>query len=549
MSSRNKPRSQSSHKDREPSKHKSSRHASYTNEVPPTPSLTSTDQARDSATGSSQLPVTNFPQCSSYSQGTTQRYASSSGYQSSIRASTDQYSDVHNQRYSGNLVNLPSSSMSIAHDSSWANQDPDTYEGNIQVSATNRQESFSFPQRISQKNTNSTEIVSSLKASTDHHSSNHNDNYDDGKSPSSYTVTAHDSSSTNQCNSKTTYQPSYQPSYVPIAHDSSMNQYNAKNSYQQPTYGPDRKTPSHTSPPPPLSTLIAYDSSSANQYDTKTSSEQPFRSANDVSSYNSRSDVSLSNSYGRAPHISTPPYSYPTNSYPTNSQNAKVSYNTEPYTTQTSSHTQTSNNAPLNIKSFRETIPSLRTQESQKIVPEGPTGYVLSGADICPLAEEFIEHLCAELRSNVYFDTLKQRVQDCCGSLERTAASEALQGAAAQIASDLITKMPGPLDYQARTAKNALWRAGIPSQKLRTKKDFAVFIGDFATINLNVFYPPGDRRVGKIAEEIVAQKSLLPAVAPELKAGMSKLALYDIIFLCGKLPGTPRLLPFFYVGN
>ena len=185
-------------------------------------------------------------------------------------------------------------------------------------------------------------------------------------------------------------------------------------------------------------------------------------------------------------------------------------------------------------------LPSQQRQESQATVPTGPTGYEITwDNDISSLAKEFIEHVNAELRADFNCCPLEQWIWHCCASLERTTASEALQAVAASMAKDLVDRISGPLADEAEKARSALWRAGLPREKLQTRGDYEDYVGTFATANLKHFYPPGSSRassrVSEIAKEMVARKTHLPNVPPELKPGMSKLALYDIVIYCGKL--------------
>jgi len=314
--------------------------------------------------------------------------------------------------------------------------------------------------------------------------------------------------------------------------NASQSEYRSSNNTPTESYSALYKN-SYSANPIPSSVSTIRDFPAANQYNTTPSSQQPdYATVSSTSPYTSQAQGSSSNSYEihvSALYSSTTASSYPAPSYPT------TSYIPTSSPTQTTSYAPLSNQALFNIGSIQDTTPSQQSQESQATVSTEPTEYALSGNDISPLAKEFIEHLYGELCSSVNRDLLGRWIWQDCASLERTAASEALQATAASIAKEVVSGISGTLTREVKNAKSALWRAGIPFQKLQTKGDFEAHVGEFAAMNLTDFYPPGNKRVREIAEEMVARKTLLPKVAPELKAGMSKLALYDIIILCGTL--------------
>jgi hypothetical protein len=177
------------------------------------------------------------------------------------------------------------------------------------------------------------------------------------------------------------------------------------------------------------------------------------------------------------------------------------------------------------------------THQSQDI----PSQNIPSQDASSQLVNELASHLAANLTSpGLLNNVLKNHINKSLANRDCTTVAEAVRAVADELAIRLADQLPHMLVQQLGVANSPKPKPepSVPEQP-QTAEEYSAYLDDFIEENLANFYPPKDERVRKLAKRAADQAQAVTDkfhLSPELTTGLAKLALYDFVILCGKVP-------------
>jgi hypothetical protein len=171
--------------------------------------------------------------------------------------------------------------------------------------------------------------------------------------------------------------------------------------------------------------------------------------------------------------------------------------------------------------------------------------------DASQLINELASHITTNLTCPGPVNTmLKCHINNGLATNNRQIIANAIETSAAEFANRIVKEFPSLQAQHITFANGAKPKTDPkppepqpqpqpqPQLQPQTAQEYSVYLDEFIEKNLAGFYQPGEKFVQDLAKKAASQAQAVATaftLAPKYTAGLSKLALYDFVILCGKL--------------